>query len=94
MRFQQPSKAPTGTISLDDFAGGKLSSSESQSSAKPWEQHDPDAARRTGLNVRLNDWELEVVRFLAKREGRSQLDIVRRALRPVLEQAVAEATKD
>lgn len=83
MRFHGTPSEPKPAPSLDDFVSGR-----SAANRKPWGGMDPDATRRTGVNLRLNDWELEVLRHVAKREGRSQLDVIRRALRPVLDEYV------
>jgi len=51
--------------------------------------HDPGAKPNTGLNLRLNDYQLELIRELAAREERSMQQVIRRTLIPAIEQALS-----
>ena len=50
--------------------------------------HDPSAKPNTGLNLRLNDYQLDLIRELAAREERSMQQVIRRTLIPAIEQAL------
>ena len=58
----------------------------------PWEPHDPDAVPRHNVSVRLNDYQLEQLRWLAKREDTSQQKILKKILIPAIEERVGEMT--
>ena len=49
-----------------------------------------DAKPTNGINLRLNDYELDLVRTLAKREDRSMQKTIKRILIPALEKALAQ----
>lgn len=51
--------------------------------------HDPTAKPNTGLNLRLNDYQLELIRELAAREERSMQQVIRRTLIPAIEEALS-----
>ena len=51
--------------------------------------HDPAAKPTTGLNLRLNDYQIELIRQLAAREERSMQQVIRRTLIPAIEQALS-----
>ena len=50
--------------------------------------HDPAAKPTTGLNLRLNDYQIELIRQLAAREERSMQQVIRRTLFPAIENAL------
>ena len=50
--------------------------------------HDPAAKPSTGLNLRLNDYQIELIRQLAAREERSMQQVIRRTLIPAIENAL------
>ena len=58
-------------------------------SVKP--AHDPKAKPTCGLNLRLNEYQLELIRSMAEREERSMQQIVKRMLIPALESALTDA---
>jgi len=53
--------------------------------------HDPKAKPTCGLNLRLNEYQLELIRKMADKEERSMQQIVKRMLIPALENALTEA---
>lgn len=61
--------------------------------AKPWEKHDPEAPPRYNVAVRLNDYHLEVLRFLAKHDDVSQQKVLNRILIPVLEERIEQLSE-
>ena len=58
----------------------------------PWESHDPEAAPRYNVSVRLNDYQLEQLRWLARQEDVSQQKILKRILIPILQEKVYNLT--
>ena len=55
------------------------------------EVHDPKAKPTCGLNLRLNDYQIELIRSMAEREERSMQQVVKRMLIPALEAALTDA---
>ena len=53
--------------------------------------HDPRAKPTCGLNLRLNEYQIELIRKMADKEERSMQQIVKRMLIPALEDALTEA---
>lgn len=56
----------------------------------PWEEFDKKAVPRTTFNLRLNDYELGLLRSLAERRGDSMQKVAKRALIPLLEKMAVE----
>ncbi len=61
---------------------------------RPWDEHDPKADPSRGLNVRLNDFELELVRYLSKVEDRSMQKVIRRLIIPAVRAEVSKRLKE
>lgn len=59
-------------------------------STKPWDAYDKKAVPRTTFNLRLNDYELALLRHLAAQRDESMQKVAKRALIPMLEQLVQE----
>lgn len=58
----------------------------------PWEGLDPDAVPRHNVSVRLNDYQLEQLRWLAKKVDVSQQKILKRILIPAIEEQLEKQT--
>lgn len=58
----------------------------------PWEPHDPEAVPRHNVSVRLNDYQLEQLRWLAKRQDVSQQKILKRIVIPAFEELINKLT--
>ncbi len=58
----------------------------------PWEGHDPEEVPRHNVSVRLNDYQLEQLRWLAKKEDTSQQKILKKILIPAIEERIEEMT--
>ncbi|MDH5675251.1 MAG: hypothetical protein OEZ06_24235 [Myxococcales bacterium] len=86
-RAKRPSTEPEG---LAEFAAGAAvrSLQEPQPPAKPWEGLDPAAKPSKGFNVRLNEYELALLRYVAERDGRSAQKTIKRVLIAALEAKV------
>jgi hypothetical protein len=59
----------------------------------PWEAFDPAAAPKHNASVRLNDYQLAMLRYLAERGDVSQQRILNRILIPALEQQAKAAAE-
>lgn len=53
----------------------------------PWEKHDRNAKPLSGINVRLNDYEHELLKYLAGADQRSIQQTIKRLLIPAAEAA-------
>ena len=69
---------------LRQFAAGAKDRSTNQESP-PWEKHDPDEIPSHNVSVRLNDYQLAMLRYLAQKEDISQQKILNRVLIPAIE---------
>jgi len=50
----------------------------------PWEQYDPDDNPTKNVSIRLNQYELEILRYMATEADISQSKLLRRMVIPVL----------
>ena len=55
-----------------------------------WGGLDPKAKPTSGINLRLNDYQIALLRFVAKHEDRSQQQVTKRMLIPALEARAQE----
>lgn len=68
-----------------------ISSESEPKRSRPWDQHDPKSKEvNAEFNLRLNAYDLELLRAVAPAEGRSQQAVAKRALRQYLEAAARE----
>ena len=58
--------------------------------ARPWEPLEKKAVPRTTFNLRLNDYQLTLLRGLAEQHEESMQKLAKRLLIPALEQLAAE----
>lgn len=58
-------------------------------SKQPWDHHDPKAPASKAFNLRLNDYEIELLRAVADTEFCSQQALAKRILVRALEQAAS-----
>lgn len=57
---------------------------------RPWEAFNKKAVPRTTFNLRLNDYELRLLRWLAENRDESMQKVAKRALIPALEKLAAD----
>ncbi len=74
---------------LREFAAGAKEHRTDQE-LPPWEDHEPDALPRHNVSVRLNDYQLAMLRYLAKRNDVSQQKVLNRILIPAIEEQAKE----
>ena len=56
----------------------------------PWAGLNPKSKPTSGINLRLNEYQLALLRFVAKHEDRSQQQVTKRLLVPILEARAQE----
>jgi hypothetical protein len=83
---EQPKVDPDA---LRQFAAGAKDHRTDQE-PPPWEAHDPKALPRHNVSVRLNDYQLEVLRYLAQQADVSQQKVLNRILIPALLERVKD----
>ena len=86
------SKGPEVDLSaLEAFTSGAKDRRGADEGAPPWEKYDPEAKRHINMTIRMNEHELEMLRYLSQISGISQHKILARQVLPVLKQmALAE----
>ncbi len=57
-----------------------------------WEKYDPEEVPRHNVSVRLNDYQREMLRYLAKLEDNSQQKVLKKILIPAIEEQIKEVT--
>lgn len=70
---------------LREFAAG----AKEHSTAKkppPWDAHDPDEVPKHNVSVRLNDYQLAMLRYIAQQTDVSQQKVLNRILIPAIEE--------
>ena len=80
---------------VETFAAGateKRIRTKPESETLPWSTFDPKARPTSALNLRMNDYELALVRYIAQAEDRSMQKIIKRLLVPALEEKAQELT--
>ena len=79
------------TDQLEAFAAG---AKEHKGGHRPWDKHDPKALPKHNVSVRLNDYHLEMLRYLAEAMDMSQQKLLRKHIVPVIEQLAEQAYID
>lgn len=76
---------------LREFAAG---AKEHRTKQEPysWEAHDPEDVPRHNVSVRLNDHQLEMLRYLAKQDDISQQKVLKKILIPAIEDRIEDVT--
>jgi hypothetical protein len=91
-RFHLPKdndEPPVDPDALRAFAAGAKERRTDQE-PPPWEKHIPDEIPRHNVSVRLNDYQLEMLRYVAMKSDISQQKVLNRILVP----AIAERAKE
>lgn len=74
---------------LREFAAGAKDHRADQGPL-PWEKFDPEALPKHNVSVRLNDYQLAMLQYVAKQLDVSQQKILNRILIPAIEQKAGE----
>jgi len=82
---------PSFDTQVQAFISGSPSSFPTPIAIKgpPWVGHNPKAIARKGINLRLNDWELAVLRHASESKACSMQQILKEILTPALRAYVA-----
>lgn len=75
------------------FVAG-ASKREPTTKAKPWEALDPKAKPTIGLNLRLNEYQMTLLRYVAETEDRSIQQTIKRLLIPAAETAAGQSADE
>ena len=88
---------PTPTIepdidpaALEAFAAGARNRGIPETAAPPWGRFDPSEKPRYNVAIRLNDYQLAMLRYLAEARDTSQHKLLQRHLMPILTQLALE----
>ena len=63
---------------------------QSDTTERPWQAFEKKAVPRTTFNLRLNDYELSLLRWLAEQREESMQKVAKRVLIPALERLVED----
>lgn len=76
---------------LEAFAAGAKERRGAESEEPPWAPFDPNEKPRYNVSIRLNDYYLKMLKYLAETQDISQHKILAKQLMPILKQlALAE----
>lgn len=96
-KFQLPSQLKAVPQELPQVAPDELreflagaKDHRSSPEALPWDKFDPEALPRHNVSVRLNDYYMAMLKYLAKQSDVSQHKIISRILIPGLQQQTRE----
>jgi len=76
---------------LEAFAAGAKERRAAEGGLPPWEQFDPRDKPRYNVAIRLNDYQLAMLRYLADARDTSQHKLLQKHLIPILKQLALEA---
>lgn len=93
--LQQPNPATVepeiDPAALEAFAAGAKERRTAEGALPPWEQFDPSDKPRYNVAIRLNDYQLAMLRYLADVRDTSQHKLLQKHLIPILKQLALEA---
>jgi len=75
-------------------AGAREKSLEVETADRPWGKFDKKAAPKYNVSVRLNDYHLEMLRYLAEAHDTSQQRVLRKQLIPLIEKLAEAASEE
>jgi len=75
---------------LEAFAAGARHRSGTDEQVPPWEQHDPNEKPRYNVSIRLNEYYLDMLRYVAEAQDISQQKWLQKQLLPVLKRLAIE----
>ena len=77
-------------VALEAFAAGAKSRQVAEGELPPWGSFDPKDKPRYNVAIRLNDYQLAMLRYLAEARDTSQHKLLQRHLIPILKQLALE----
>ena len=93
-RFQLPKENKVSAVDPEKVAAFVQGALHEGSPDLPWGSLDPKAKPTSGINLRLNEYQLALLRFVAEHEDRSQQQVTKRMLVPSLEARAQEIVDD
>lgn len=78
-------------VALEAFAAGAKERGTTDGDRPPWERFDPSDKPRYNVAIRLNDYQLAMLRYLADTRDTSQHKLLQKHLLPILKQLALEA---
>ena len=91
--FQLPDETPPAAVAdpgrVAAFVQGALRET-GETPGSPWAGLDPKAKPTSGINLRLNEYQITLLRYVAEHGGLSQQQTTRRILIPALEARARE----
>ena len=93
-RFQLPKENKVSAVDPEKVAAFVQGTLHEGSPDLPWGSLDPKAKPTSGINLRLNEYQLALLRFVAEHEDRSQQQVTKRMLVPYLEARAQEIVDD
>ena len=92
--LRQPSPATTepdiDPAALEAFAAGAKDRKLAESEPPPWARFDPGDKPRYNVAIRLNDYQLAMLRYLAEARDTSQHKLLQRHLMTILKKLALE----
>jgi hypothetical protein len=91
--LQNPTPAVEPEINpatLEAFAAGARERRVADGELPPWERFDPADKPRYNVAIRLNDYQLAMLRYLAEARDTSQHKLLQKHLLPILKQLALE----
>ena len=79
-------EAPIDPAALETFAAGAKERQTADGSLPPWAVFDPQDKPRYNVAIRLNDYQLAMLRYLAEARETRQHKLLQKHLMPVLKQ--------
>ena len=89
-RFQLPEENKVPVVAPEKVAAFVKGTTKKADPELPWAGLDPKSKPTSGINLRLNEYQLALLRFVAEHEDRSQQQVTKRMLIPALEAKVQE----
>ncbi len=93
-KFSLPNPAPAPAIdpvALEAFAAGAQERHVTAGDLPPWAAFDPQEKPRYNVAIRLNDYQLAMLRYLADVRDMSQHKLLQKHLMPMLKQQALDA---
>ena len=89
--LSNPAPPAVDPEALEAFAAGARDRQTAADLAPPWAAFDPRDKPRYNVAIRLNDYELTMLRYLAEVRDTSQHKLLHRQLIPILKQLAEDA---
>lgn len=82
----EPAEPEVDLSALEAFAAGAKERQGAEGEEPPWAPFDPNEKPRYNVSIRLNDYYLKMLQYLAETQEMSQHKILAKQLMPILKQ--------